>query len=177
MNLHQKLIGHRLKTNRALDKHVLWDLHLPGIVLSSTNATEPPTNIAVVSRTFSTWSICTIPMIEEKIRMVTLFLKMQMKQFPIKVCMYLCLCLYQWLGGFLWGSWAGPGRRRWRSQGQTGCGTSWDPQTAGWKGQRRWSCRITCRTALPELGPAMMRKEHWIFPPFLVVASVLHHTE
>lgn len=36
-------------------------ISLPGIVLSKMNATEPPTNMAVVRRTFNTWSISTIP--------------------------------------------------------------------------------------------------------------------
>lgn len=36
-------------------------ISLPGIVLSKMNATEPPTNMAVVRRTFKTWSISTIP--------------------------------------------------------------------------------------------------------------------
>lgn len=34
---------------------------LPGIVLSKMKATEPPTNMAVVSRTFNTWSISAMP--------------------------------------------------------------------------------------------------------------------
>lgn len=34
---------------------------LPGIVLSKMKATEPPTNMAVVRRTFNTWSISAIP--------------------------------------------------------------------------------------------------------------------
>ncbi len=34
---------------------------LPGIVLSKMKATEPPTNMAVVRRTFNTWSISTMP--------------------------------------------------------------------------------------------------------------------
>ncbi len=156
---------------------VLWDLHLPGIVLSSTNATEPPTNMAVVSRTFSTWSISTIPTKEEK-NMVPHWSLIKQPSFPMwPEFINTGLCIYQWLEGFLWGSWAGPGQRRWRSQGQTDCGMSWDPQIAGWKGQQRWSCRIECRTAPPELGPAMMRRERWIYPPFQVVASVPHHTE
>lgn len=33
----------------------------PGIVLSKIKATEPPTNMAVVRRTFNTWSISTMP--------------------------------------------------------------------------------------------------------------------
>ena len=40
---------------------------LPGMVLSSTNATDPPTNMAVVRRTFSTWSTSTMPGTEVKI--------------------------------------------------------------------------------------------------------------
>jgi len=34
---------------------------LPGIVLSKMKATEPPTNMAVVSSTFNTWSTPSMP--------------------------------------------------------------------------------------------------------------------
>lgn len=59
-----------LQSNIFVFKNVkkkLMLISLPGIVLSKMNATEPPTNMAVVRRTFNTWSISTIPVkIEEE---------------------------------------------------------------------------------------------------------------
>lgn len=46
--------------------HTEHRTHSPGIVLSKMKATEPPTNMAVVRRTFSTWSISMIPVQEGK---------------------------------------------------------------------------------------------------------------
>lgn len=174
--IEKKQVLHLLIVQTKCFMSILWNMDLPGIVLSSTNATEPPTNMAVVSRTFSTWSICTIPTKKEKNMVPHWFLEKQSSLWWV-YRIYTDLCIYQWLEGFLWGSWAGPGQRRWKNQGQTDCGMNWDPQTAGWKDQRRWSCRRECKTVLPELDPAMMQRERWIYRPFLVVASVPHHTE
>lgn len=48
------------KVTHICNKHV-WYLHIPGMVLSKIKATQPPTNMAVVRRTFNTWSIPDIP--------------------------------------------------------------------------------------------------------------------